>query len=349
MPIAERRSAACCSTLPCRLSREIAATVMSTASLIALSAHATFCAPCIDSASSSMRRRSSSGSPNRPPNGSSEDMHSIVGVGSFGPMALPPPAADSTCVVTGASSGIGAEFARDLHGRGFHVTLVARREERLRELANQLGERADVHACDVTDPVARRDLADALAAAGLNVEVLVNNAGFSTSGPFWQTDRGRELDMVRTNIEAVVDFCALFTPGMVERGRGAVLNVASTASFQPLPMQAGYAATKAFVLSFTESLHAELKSQNLSVTALCPGPVKTEFVEVAELDGADALPGVFWDSADNVAKAGIRGLEKGKRVVIPGTFNRVGAVSGQHAPRSMLLRVVTRGHPASKK
>src|SRR3954470_14524006 len=339
MPIAERRSAACCSTLPCRLSREIAATVMSTASLIALSAQATFCAPCIDSASSSMRRRSSSGSPNRPPNGPSEDMHSIVGVGSSGPMALPPPAADATCVGPGASSGIGAEFARDLHRRGFHVTLVARREERLRELADELGERADVHACDVTDPVARRDLADALAAAGMTVEVLVNNAGFSTSGPFWQTDRGRELDMVRTNIEAVVDFCALFTPGMVERGRGAILNVASTASFQPLPMQAGYAATKAFVLSFTESIHAELRGSGVTVTALCPGPVKTEFVDVAEIPGADSMPDIFWADAAGTAKAGIKGLERNKRVVIPGALNRAGAIGGQHAPRSLVLRL----------
>src|SRR3954453_5422075 len=316
---------------------------------MALSAQATRCAPCIDSASSSIRRRSSSGSPNRPPNGSSEDMHSIVGVGSARPMALPPPAADSTCVVTGASSGIGTEFARELARRGYGVTLVARREDRLRELAAELGPAVEVHACDVTDPDARRGLADALSARGTRVDVLVNNAGFSTSGPFWQADRGRELDMIRTNIEAVVDFCALFSPGMVERGQGAILNVASTASFQPLPMQAGYAATKAFVLSFTEALHAELKPENVSVTALCPGPVKTEFVEVANLQDAEgSLPGFLWDSPEAVAQAGIRGLDKGKRVVIPGTMNRVGAVGGHLAPRSLLLRVVSRGHPASK-
>src|SRR4051794_33724777 len=285
---------------------------MSTASLIALSAHATFWAPCIDSASSSIRRRSSSGSPKRPPNGSSEDMHRSLGVGSSRPMALPPPSPDTTCVITGASSGIGAEFARELSRRGHLVTLVARREERLRELAAELGDGARVHACDVTDPSARAGVRNALAAAGLDVSVLVNNAGFSTSGPFCKGDRGRELDMVRTNIEAVVDFCGLFLPAMVERGQGALLNVASTASLQPIPMQAGYAATKAFVLSFTESLHAELEGTGVTATALCPGPVRTEFVEVANLDGAeDALPGVFWSDPEHVATAGIEGLERG--------------------------------------
>jgi short-subunit dehydrogenase len=263
-------------------------------------------------------------------------------------MALPPPSADSTCVITGASSGIGAEFARELSRRGYGVTLVARREDRLRELAAELGEGAHVHACDVTDPAARKGLAEALEARGAEVSVLVNNAGFSTSGPFARGDRDRELDMVRTNVEAVVDFCALFIPAMAERGRGAVLNVASTAAFQPLPMQAGYAATKAFVLSFTESLHTELKGSRVAVSALCPGPVRTEFADVAELSDAEALPDLFWASADDVAKAGIRGLERGKRVVIPGTLNRAGAVGGQHAPRSLVLRLASRVHPAAR-
>src|SRR6478672_8264971 len=206
-------------------------------------------------------------------------------------MALPPPSADSTCLVTGASSGIGTEIARELSRRGYGVTLVARREERLRELAAELGDGAAYEVCDVTDADARKALAECLAVRGLEVSVLVNNAGFSTSGPFVQSDRGRELDMVRTNIEAVVDFCSLLVPGMAERGRGAVLNVASTASFQPIPMQSGYAATKAFVLSFTESLHAELAGSGVNVTALCPGPVKTEFVDVAEIPDADRMPG----------------------------------------------------------
>jgi uncharacterized protein len=264
-------------------------------------------------------------------------------------MALPPPSADSTCVVTGASSGIGAEVARELSRRGYRVTLVARREERLRELAAELGGNAEVHACDVADPNARQGLADALAARGTSPAILVNNAGFGTSGPFVRAARERELDMVRTNIEAVVDFCALFASGMVERGTGGILNVASTASFQPLPMQAGYAATKAFVLSFSESLHTELKGSGVAVTALCPGPVKTEFVDVAEIPGADAMPDLFWASAEQVAKAGVKGLERGKRVVIPGALNRAGAIGGQHAPRSLVLRLTSRVHPAARK
>jgi uncharacterized protein len=264
-------------------------------------------------------------------------------------MALPPPSPDSTCLVTGASAGIGTEFARQLTRRGYDVTLVARREDRLNELAAELGDNAHVHACDVTDANARQGVADAVAARGAHVSVLVNNAGFSTSGPFVKSDRERELGMVRTNMEAVVDFCSLFGAGMVDRGAGAILNVASTASFQPLPMQATYAATKAFVLSFTESLHAELAGSGVTVTALCPGPVKTEFADVAEIPGADSMPGIFWADAEATAKAGISGLEKNKRVVIPGALNRAGAISGQHAPRSLVLRLTSRAHPARRK
>jgi uncharacterized protein len=265
-------------------------------------------------------------------------------------MALPPPSPESTCVITGASSGIGAEVARELSRRGYAVTLVARREDRLQELATELGDGAEVHAADVTDANARAGLADALAARGIRVDVLVNNAGFSTSGPFTQSDRRRELDMIRTNVEAVVDFCALFAPAMAERGSGAILNLASTAAFQPLPMQAGYAATKAFVLSFTEALHAELRGDGVSVTALCPGPVKTEFAEVANLEAAEgAMPGFLWDGPEEVAKAGIDGLARGKRVVIPGLLNRAGAIGGQHAPRSIVLGLAARVHPAARR
>lgn len=263
-------------------------------------------------------------------------------------MSLPPPTADSTCIVTGASAGIGSEFARQLSSQGYNVTLVARREERLRELADELGTGASVHACDVTDPGARQALLDEIEASGRTVEVLINNAGFSTSGRFWTTERERELGMLRTNIEAVVDFCHALLPGMVERGRGAVLNVASTASFQPLPMQAGYAATKSFVLSFTESIHAELAGTGVAVTALCPGPVETEFMDVANLPDSEQLPAIFWSSPEEVARAGLKGLARNRRVVIPGALNRVGAVSGQHAPRSVVLRLAARLHPAGR-
>ena len=175
-------------------------------------------------------------------------------------------------------------------------------------------------------------------------------AGFSTAGPFWKSDPEREVAMIRTNIEAVIALCGAFLPGMVERGRGAVLNVASTASFQPLPMQAGYAATKAFVLSFTEAIHSELEGTGVTATALCPGPVKTEFVEVANLEAAEGtMPEFLWAGPEEVAAAAVRGLERGKRVVIPGTLNRMGALGGQHTPRSLLLRAAKRLHPAARR
>ena len=265
-------------------------------------------------------------------------------------MALPPPAPDSTCLVTGASSGIGVEIARELAKRGLGVTLAARREDRLRELASELqatGVRAEVVACDVSEDHSRQQLAAELRSRGLTVDVLVNNAGFSTAGPFVESDPGKEVALVRTNIEAVVALCSLFVPGMAQRGHGAVLNVASTAAFQPIPMQASYAASKAFVLSFTESLHAELRGSGVGVTALCPGPVKTEFTEVADLTSADdQLPGIFWQTPEVVAKAAVNGLAKGKRVVIPGALNRASAVGGQHSPRALLLRLAARVHPA---
>ena len=264
-------------------------------------------------------------------------------------MALPPPSQDSTCLVTGASSGIGAEIARELARRGYGLTLVARREDRLKVLAAEIGGRVEVRALDVTDDGARRALTADLAERKVKVEVLVNNAGFSTAGQFWQNDPDREVALVRTNIEAVVAFCGLFLRGMVERGRGAVLNVASTASFQPLPLQANYAASKAYVLSFTDALHAELKGTGVSATSLCPGPVKTEFVEVAGLEQAeDDLPGFLWATPEEVAQAAVKGMERGKRVVIPGALNRAGAVGGQHAPRALVLRLGRRLHPANR-
>jgi short-subunit dehydrogenase len=241
-------------------------------------------------------------------------------------MALPPPAPDSTCLVTGASSGIGAEIARELARRGLGVTLAARREDRLRALADELGVgvRAEVVTCDVADPASRERMAAQLRERGLTVDVLVNNAGFSTAGRFWENDAERELALVRTNVEAVVALCRELVPGMVERGRGAVLNVASTAAFQPLPMQASYAASKAFV--------------------------KTEFVEIAGLQQAESeLPGFLWSTPEEVAKAAVDGIKRGRRVVIPGALNRVGALSGQHSPRALVLRLAGRLHPAGRR
>ncbi len=262
-------------------------------------------------------------------------------------MALPPPADSSTALITGASSGIGAEIARELAARGHGVTLVARREERLTELAANLAEahgiRAEVIAADLGEDGERDRLASELEARGLTVEILVNNAGFGDNGYLNETDRERVTSMVRLNCEALLDLQARFTPAMVERRRGAVINVASTASFQPLPGTATYAATKAFVLSLSEATHQELKPVGVTVTALCPGPTKTEFTDAAGIESAEErLPEAFWTSVESVARAGVEGAAKGRRVVVPGLVNRGGALAGQHSPRALALPVFKR-------
>jgi short-subunit dehydrogenase len=260
-------------------------------------------------------------------------------------MALPPPRDGSTCVVTGASSGIGLEFARQLAGRGLNVFLVARREDRLRDLAAELerdhGVRADIVAADLADAEAVEAVAAGVSERELEVDVLVNNAGFSTVGDV-HLNPDRQLGMVHVNVEALVALTCAFLPGMVDRGRGAVINVASMAAFQPIPSQAVYAATKAFVLSFSEAIWHEVRDAGVAVTALCPGPVATEFVEAAGFKKAqeEMGPSFGWASAEDVACAAIEGVETGKRVVIPGIGNRAIALAAQHTPRAVLLRTV---------
>jgi uncharacterized protein len=263
-------------------------------------------------------------------------------------MPLPPADPESTSLVTGASSGIGADVARCLAARGHGVTLVARRAERLEQLAAELRERHGVRVeaigCDLCDADARQQMRAEIEERGLTVEVLVNNAGFGTAGRFDRLDLERELEMVRLNAEAVVDHCGRYVPGMVERGRGAVLNVASTAAFQPLPRQATYSATKAFVLTFTDALHEDLEGTGVTATTLCPGPAKTEFMATAGIDW-EGLPSFIWSEPAEVAEAGVKGLEKGRRVVVPGVLNRAGAVGGHHVPRGLLLRVAGKVYP----
>jgi short-subunit dehydrogenase len=263
-------------------------------------------------------------------------------------VALPAPSESSTALVTGASSGIGVEIARELARRGHGVTLVARREERLRKLADELaaehGVRAETIAADLGDQAGRDLLASRLDELGLEVEILVNNAGFGDTGPVDEADREWLVAMVELNCAALLDLQARYTPGMVKRGRGTVINVASMAAFQPIPGTATYAATKAFALSLSEATHSELGEHGVTVTALCPGPVKTEFVEVAGVEGTEeSLPGMFWTSVEDVARQAVEGAEKGKRVVVPGgLMNRAGALTGQHSPRMFALPIVKR-------
>jgi short-subunit dehydrogenase len=266
-------------------------------------------------------------------------------------MSLPPPGPDRAAVVTGASSGIGAEMARELHRRGHQVVLVARSADKLTALADEFGERAHVLPADLSDRPTRAGLLRRVEELGLTPDVLINNAGLSTLGPVSKSDPAAELNMIEVDIAAVADLCSRFLPGMVERGRGAVLNVASTAAFQPLPGQAAYGAGKAFVLSYTQSLAGELRGTGVSATALCPGPVKTGFGETAgfaDEDAEAALPKFMWISAEAVAKAAIDGLARGRLVVIPGAGNRVAAMFAQVTPRSLLLPILAKNHPGLK-
>jgi short-subunit dehydrogenase len=263
-------------------------------------------------------------------------------------MALPPPAPGSTCLVTGASSGIGAEIARELARRGHGVTLSARREDRLQALADDLKDenvRVEVIACDVTDADSRTGLISQLGERGLEVEVLVNNAGYGSGGRFQDLDGDSEVRMVKTNCEAIIAFCAEYVPKMIERGRGGVLNVGSTAGYQPLPRQATYAASKAFVNNFTDALHEDLTGTGVTATSLRPGPVETEFGDVAGVgDEFSSLPGFLVDTPEEVARAAVEALDKGRRAVGPGIVGHL-AAAGQFAPRSVLLPALRRFYP----
>jgi short-subunit dehydrogenase len=265
---------------------------------------------------------------------------------------LPAASSNGTVLVTGASSGIGAEMAREFARRGRHVVLVARRAEKLQTLAETLGAAADVLAADLSKPDERAALPDRVADLGLVVDVLVNNAGLSTAGPIAASDPVAELNLVEVDVAAVADLCSRFVPGMVARGSGAVLNVASVGAFGPLPGQAAYGAAKAFVLSYTQALGAELRGTGVVAATLCPGPIKTEFGKKAGISDEDAeasLPKVMWVDADVVAKTAVDGLASGKSVIIPGVFNKVGASAYQHLPRRLLLPILVRNHPALKK
>lgn len=241
-------------------------------------------------------------------------------------------------LVTGASSGLGAEFARQCARRGDELVLVARRRHRLEALAEEIGGRAHMLALDL----AERGGPDAVMAAveerGLVVDTLINNAGFGLSGRFADLSVDRQADMLRLNVEALTMLTGLVLPGMIGRGRGAILNVASTAAFQPGPGMAVYFASKAYVLSFTDALHQELKETGIRVSALCPGPTATESGEVAGFR-SDRFRRLSAD-APGVVAAGLAGLARNRAVVVPGLANKAGAQSHRLLPRAAMRRIV---------
>lgn len=261
---------------------------------------------------------------------------------------LPARRPTGTVVVTGASSGIGTELAREFTRRGYGVVLVARRAAELATLAASLGPAAHALPTDLSRADERAALAGRIADLGLDVDVLVNNAGLATVGPVAAADPAVELRLVEVDVAAVVDLCSRFVPAMVARGRGAVLNVASVGAFGPVPGQASYGAAKAFVLSYTHALRAELHGTGVSAATLCPGPVRTGFGATAGIPDEEAekmLPEFLWEEADAVAKAGVDGLAAGRPVIVPGTANRIAAVANYLTPRRLLLPLLRRSHP----
>lgn len=244
-----------------------------------------------------------------------------------------------TALITGASSGIGERFARRLAERGHELVLVARRAERLERLAAELPGTTHVLACDLATDAA--ELPARVAELGVEVELLVNNAGFGTHGRVWEIEPGRDAEIVRVNCEAVVTLTRAFLPAMVGRGSGGVIVVASTAGMQPLPYEATYAASKAFALSFAEALHAELRGTGVRCLAVNPGPVPTEWQQVAGFDdAATRLPGVI--DADQVVREALDAYEREARSLVPGGVFRWAMRGAALAPRGLKLRVMER-------
>ncbi|HEV2981927.1 MAG TPA: SDR family oxidoreductase [Solirubrobacteraceae bacterium] len=243
-------------------------------------------------------------------------------------------------LVTGASSGIGAEFAKQLSARGYEVILVARRKDRLAQLADALAGPAHVIECDLASDAT--SLYGKVQASGLEVDLLVNNAGFGTYGRFPGIDAAREAEEVRVNCEALVTLTHAFLPRMLERRRGGVITVASTAAMQPLPYEATYSATKAFARAFSDALAAELRRSGVRVLCVNPGPVPTEWQQVAghEPGYVPPVPGKI--SAEQVARESLHAFDRGRRTLIPGSVIRWYMRINSPAPRSIKLRAVER-------
>ena len=252
--------------------------------------------------------------------------------------------ADRVTLITGASSGIGAELARTFASNGHRTVLVARREDRLNQLADEIAATGKIRpvtiSCDLKLPGACDAIADKLSAMDAEVEIVVNNAGFGLFGNAFEMDRAKQLAMVDINVRVLTDLSLRFADSLIAH-RGGLLNVGSIASFLPGPRMAVYYATKAYVLSFTEAMRGELGPKGVRVTALCPGPVPTEFQDRAGFEaGLDSA--ILNVSAGAVARAGYRGLKSNKRLVMPGVGVRMIPFLLRFAPRSMVLALVAR-------
>src|SRR5688500_9131232 len=246
---------------------------------------------------------------------------------------------DKVTLITGASAGLGVEFARQLSAEGRRLVLVARRKERLDDLTAELGNARAVE-MDLSEAGASARLMADIAAQGETIDLLVNTAGFGLAGRFLELDGKRQREMIDLNCGALAELAHAVLPAMIERRSGGILNVASTAAFQPGPGMAVYFATKAMVLSFTEALHQEYKGTGIRVSALCPGPTATEFGEVAGF--RRPVPARLSADAAGVVAAGLKGLDRNKAIVIPGLANKVMAQSSRFLPRASMRRILAR-------
>ncbi len=249
-----------------------------------------------------------------------------------------------TALITGASGGIGLELARLFARDGWDLVLVARSEGKLRQLADSLakdhGISAEVIAVDLARPDAAGEIASVLEDRGLTVDALVNNAGFGVAGAFVATGGRAELEMIQVNCVALTQLTKLLLPGMVARKRGRILNVASTAAFQPGPLMAVYYATKAYVLSFSEAIADELRDTGVTVTALCPGPTETGFAAAAGAGATRLFRLASPASSASVARTGYRAMLRGRRVVVAGLKNKLLAQSVRVSPRRVVTFIV---------
>lgn len=252
-----------------------------------------------------------------------------------------------TALITGASSGIGLELAKIFARDNNNLILVARSEDSLNSLKQELSEthgiQATVFSHDLTEPDAPQKLFDQIQQNNLSVDVLVNNAGYGDYGEFQSSDWAKQQGMISLNTMALTHLTHLLLPAMIQRGQGKILNVASTAAFQPGPMMAVYFATKAYVLSFSEAIAAETEGTGVTVTVLCPGPTKTNFINVANMDKIAAVGNLSEEvlpSAATVAEYGYQALQKGDVVAVHGLLNKLLTFSNRFAPRAVIRKGV---------